>query len=378
MAFNGMCSGNDMLYANEGGLILESRLKIKAPKPSYIITSTIQKNSQKILIVDFKPTKDIFFNMNQLPNWLDLSFYSIQKKNGKRITVMHIINKCLMSKNPYMLDSSAILYCHENETDLLRLAPFLIDISIQMKCDIISFDYTGFGDTKEKPKNNTLFEDGEETIDFVLNYLKYKIENLIMFGKGIGAMPAIYLAGIDLYQNCKSLILYMPLISLNKIDIKNMRSIICKSLIIFEIESKEEIETNDMIYLCREIPNEKEWFPIKKKRKEMFNKFQGFKGFTEAPIEDVYTRHRSKFITKLRDFVYTEEENLKKNIKYIGSIGESTDSETHLSSGHYEKIENKNINCEEVNEIKNENKIEEKKIDIFNQNEIQIHNDEDY
>ena len=375
MAFNGMCSGNDMLYASEGGLIPESRLKLKAPKTSYIITSNIQKNSQQIYKVEFSPAKGFFFNKNSIPNWIDLSFYSLPKKNGKRITAVHIVNKSLMSNNPYMLDSNAILYCHENETDLLRLIPFLIDISIQMKIDIISFDYTGFGDTKEKPKNTTLLEDGEITINFILSHLKYKINNLVIFGKGIGAIPSIHLAVMNQYQNCKSLILCMPLIIRSKIDIKNMRSIICKSLIIYEIENKDEIETNDMIYLCREIPNEKEWFPIKKKRKEMF---QGFKRFMETSFEDIYMTHRSKFITKLRDFVYPEEENMKQKIKNSGSIGESTDSETNLSSGHLEKMENKNINFEETNEIKNEIKIEEKKIDIFNQSAIHIHNDEDY
>ena len=375
MAFNGMCSGNDMLYASEGGLIPESRLKLKAPKTSYIITSNIQKNSQQIYKVEFSPAKGFFFNKNSIPNWIDLSFYSLPKKNGKRITAVHIVNKSLMSNNPYMLDSNAILYCHENETDLLRLIPFLIDISIQMKIDIISFDYTGFGDTKEKPKNTTLLEDGEITINFILSHLKYKINNLVIFGKGIGAIPSIHLAVMNQYQNCKSLILCMPLIIRSKIDIKNMRSIICKSLIIYEIENKDEIETNDMIYLCREIPNEKEWFPIKKKRKEMF---QGFKRFMETSFEDIYMTHRSKFITKLRDFVYPEEENMKQKIKNSGSFGESTDSETNLSSGHLEKLENKNINFEETNEIKNEIKIEEKKIDIFNQSAIHIHNDEDY
>ena len=91
----------------------------------------------------------------------------------------------------------------------------------------------------------------------------------------------------------------------------------------------------------------------------------------EENKDDVYTRHRSKFITKLRDYVYTEEENVKKKIKNSSSIGGSTDSDTNLSLG--EKIENKQI-FEDVNEIKND----EDKTDIFNQSEVQIHNDEDY
>ena len=375
MAFNVMCSSNDMLYASEGGLIPESRLKLKSPKTSYKITSNIPKNSQEIYNVNFKPT-NIFFNLELLPNWIDLSFYSVPKKTGKRITVVHIINKCLMSKNPYIYEPSAILYCHENETDLLRLVPFLIDISIQMKCDVISYDYLGFGDSNIKPKNNTIFEDGEDAINFSIGHLKYKIENLILFGKGIGAMPAIYLASKKEFHNCKSLILCMPLITMNKIDIKTMRSIACRSLVVMEIKDKDEIEDNEMILLCREIPDEKEWFP---KNKNENNGFKKIKRFMEESIDDVYTRHRSKFITKLRDYVYTEEENIKKKIKNSSSIGGSTESDTNLSLG--EKIENKQI-FEDVNEIKNEDKIEDgvdgKKIDIFNQSEVQIHNDEDY
>ena len=374
MAFNGMCTGNDMIFASEGGIIPESKLKLKAPKSSYVITSNIDKNSKENIKIKIKPTKSTFYNLDLTPNWLELSFHSIYKKNGKRINAVHIENKCLTSKNPFMYDSSAILYCHENETDLLRIVPFLIDISIQMKCDIISFDYLGFGDSNVKPKNDTLFNDGEEAIKFAINDLKYKIENLILFGKGIGAMVSAHLAGMYSYQNCKSLILCMPLINTNKIYTKEMRSIICNSLIIYELESKEDIDDNEMISLCREIPNEKEWFPIIKKKKDMINKFQRIKKFVEEPKDDVYTRHRSKFILKLRDFVYTEEENAKKKMKLSGSIGESTDSETNLG----DKIENKNIGFEEVNEIKNEEKIVEKKKDIFNQTEIQIHNNDDY
>ena len=128
-----------------------------------------------------------------------------------------------------------------------------------------------------------------------------------------------------------------------------------------------------MIALCREIYNEKEWFPIKKKSKEIFDKFQGIKKFMEESNDDVYSRHRSKFITKLRDFAFTEEENAKKNIKNSGSIGESTDSDTKLRLGNLDKI-----NFDEVNDIKNDDKDNEIKIDIFNQAELQIHNEEDY
>jgi hypothetical protein len=203
--------------------------------------------------------------------------------------------------------------------------------------------------------------------------LKYKIENIIIMGNGIGAIPAIYLSSKNFYSKCRSLILYNPVINLGIKDIKIMRMINCKCLLIMEIENKEEIAQNDIINLCREIPNEQEWFPVKKKKNQFNSKFSGFKKYFNENnfFDDVYFKHRSKFIIKLRDFVYTEEENMKKNIKYSGSIGESTDSDTKLSLSE-------KINFEEVNEIKNEEKENDKKIDIFNQAELQIHNEDDY
>ena len=290
-----------------------------------------------------------------------------------------------MSKNPYIFEPSLILYCHENETDLLRIIYFLKDISIQMKCDIISFDYQGFGHSyNNKPKIETIPFDGEETLNFTLNYLKYKIENIIIMGKDIGANTAIYLTSQDIYSKCKSLILCNPVLNLGIIDIKIMRMINCKCLLIKEIENKEEIAQNETIYLCGEIPNEKEWFPLKKKKNGINDKFIGMQQYmSDINFDDVYFKHRSKFIIKLKDFVYPEEENIKNRKKGSSSIGESTDSDTDLSSSI-----NKMLNFDNVKENKNGDKCEEKNEDDFNNNkvnekmftepEIQINNNDDY
>ena len=229
MAFNGFCTGNDMRYSSEGPKLLDSRLNIKAPKSSYEIISKPNINNQKIEKVDFKPTKEILYSKENIPKWIDLSFYLIPKKDRKRLISLHIINKCLISKNPFLNEPNLILYCHENNTDLLRLAPFLIDLSIQMKCDIVSFDYWGFGCSSGKPKINTILSDGEDAINFAISYLKYKIENIILFGKGIGAMSSIFLASRQNYHDCKSLILCMPAIGNKVVDVKVMRSIFCQT-----------------------------------------------------------------------------------------------------------------------------------------------------
>ena len=245
-----------------------------------------------------------------------------------------------------------------------------------MKCDIVSFDYQGFGhiyDRFTKPNISTLFIEGEQVLlDFCINYLMYKIENIILFGKELGAMIGIYLSSMNRFNKCKSLILYNPLINSNgQINIKLMRSINCKSLLIYEIENKDEIEQNDIIYLCREIPNQQEWLPLKKENSKNINKFSGFKKYLENSFDDVYMKHRRKFILKLRDYVCQDEENIKTKKKGSSSMGESTS----IESNHNLSM-NKNSIIEDIE--KSEEKDLNENNNIFDQEEIHIENNDDY
>ena len=398
MAFNGFCTGNDMRYSSEGYKNFESKLKIKAPKSSYEIIS-FQKENKNIQKVEYKPTKETLFSKDNIPKWLDISFYTIPKKDNKKLISLHIINKCLISKNPILSEPNLILYSHENETDLLRLIPFLIDISIQMKCDIVSFDYWGFGCSSGKPKINTILSDAEDAINFAISFLNYKIENIILLGKGIGSMTSIFLASRLNFRSCKGLILYMPIIGKKIIDIKVMKSIFCQTLLIMEFEDKNEIANNEIISLCREIPNEKEWLPIRKKNNEIKNKNKFFgSSYDFDDSDDVYFRHRSKFIIKLKDYIYPDKENL---IRKRGktSTGGSTEYESNHSNHnlsiiipdqeHSMSLKNKNGNkntfnindfCEKNKNqiIENNNVNNNRKNRNYDDTEIEIHNDEDY
>jgi hypothetical protein len=395
MAFNGFCTGNDMRLSSEGPKILESQLKLRAPKSSYEIISP-QKNNKNIQKVEYKPTKEIIFSKNNIPKWLDISFYSIPKKDNKKIISLHIINKCLTSKNPILNEPNLILYFHENETDLLRLIPFLIDISIQMKCDIVSFDYWGFGCSSGKPKINTILSDGEDALNFAISYLNYKIDNIILLGKGIGAMSSIFLASRLNYRNCKGLILYMPIIGKKIIDIKVMKSIFCQALLIMEFENKNEIQDNYIVNLCREMPNGKEWLPIRKQNKGIKNNFLPPNDEYDD-TDDVYYRHRSKFIIKLRDYIYPDKEIITRKRGKTSTIGGSTQSESNKNLSiiiheqeNYMSVGNNIGNQNEFNikfiiNEKNKNQIIEndngnkiKNNRNYDDTEIEINNDEDY
>ena len=394
MAFNGCCTGNDMSFSSEGLKGFESKLKIRAPKPSYEIISS-QKDYKTISKIEYKPTKETFFSKNNIPKWLDISFYTIPKKDNKKMISLHIINKCLISKNPILNEPNLILYSHENDTDLLRLIPFLIDISIQLKCDIVSFDYWGFGCSSGKPKINTILSDGEDVLNFAISFLKYKIENILLFGNGIGSMTSIYLASRLNFLNCKGLILYMPIIGKKTIDIKVMKSIFCQALLIMEFENKDEISSNEIVKFCREIPSEKEWLPLRKKNNQTKNN-SFYSNYEYNDSDDVYFRHRRKFILKLKDYIYPDKEILMRKRGKNSTVGGSTDSDTNRNLSidipeqqHEMSLRNEigNKNTFNIHNFDEKNKIkinESDKVNIntkkknYNDTEIEISNYEDY
>ena len=238
MAFHSFCTGNDMRYSSECNYnqSIEEKLKLKAPKPSYEIITNLKKFGRYDQKVEYKVISNHNFDQKNIPHWIDLNLYSIKTSKDKNLVCLQIVNNNFSSCNPIIQDQNVILYCHENETDLFRLVPFLIDLSVQMKCDIISFDYFGFGCSSGKPKINTFMSNTETIINFILS-LNYSIENIILFGRGIGAICTIYLASRQDYKNVKGLILLEPVIDKCIIDQNAMKSILCATLLIQEIEN---------------------------------------------------------------------------------------------------------------------------------------------
>ena len=53
-----------------------------------------------------------------------------------------------------------------------------------LNCNIISYDYSGFGFSSGYFSLETINEDLEEVLNFILNHLE--IENIILYGKTIG------------------------------------------------------------------------------------------------------------------------------------------------------------------------------------------------
>lgn len=86
-----------------------------------------------------------------------------------------LFKKCLTRKNLVLLyikntnplkNKSTIIYSHGNNCDLGSTYSHLIDLSTQLKMDVISYDYSGYGRSEGMASEESLLEDIESVLDF--------------------------------------------------------------------------------------------------------------------------------------------------------------------------------------------------------------------
>ncbi len=355
--------------------------------------NNINSNDFGSLINEVNFNHEIFNNINY-PN-INISCYSLKKindsknnliiiylkntvpekklKNSKKI----IINKSEDDLYSYQSNSSShsdnknkltIIISQSSKTDLGIIYPRLIDMSNILNCNIISYDYSGMGFSSGKPSIERINKDIEEVINFALNNLEIKLEEIVLFGKKIGSIPSIYIASKGNFCSIKGLILLSPIIyddyngkNKEKIDIKNtinnINNIECPVLLIHgkldDVVSFEKSEN-----LCKKIKECVKWFPEKGDHK------------------NIISDYRSKFYRKLKMFLKKINESRLKIInKDIYFNGENILNETTIKFSN-EKNDSLNIKDFILNSFDNKkdlkldnNNINLKELELLKENE---------
>ena len=292
MAFNSLCSSNDSNYLNEFNV--SSNRKLQPLNLSYRTSSKLNKNT---------PTNNFFqkidlytkYEKSNFPYFIKLNAYSAN------ISSKAEINLLILKNTSQKIKKHIILYLHDNNCDIGTELPFLLDLSIQLKLDCITFDYSNRG---QKINVQTLYNDIDSVMHFINVQLNISSENLIIFGQGIGAIPAIYFASKSI--NLSKLILISPLFD-GKNNFNLLKEINCKTYLIQEKKNKR-IDYMKVSKICHLIKNEYEWFP------------------NEETFQKVLENRRNKFFNKIKIFI----QNLKSS--FISSMNLSNDSNPTLSS----------------------------------------------
>lgn len=104
-----------------------------------------------------------------------------------------------------------LLYFHGNSGNLSHYANFMSKLH-QLGYNVVSFDYSGFGKSNGVPSEKQCYEDGSIIFNMLLEH--YKIEDIILYGCGLGASIATYIAR---QYSVPKLILESPLPSIRNL-----------------------------------------------------------------------------------------------------------------------------------------------------------------
>ena len=221
---------------------------------------------------------EVEFECRQLSN---LNFYPFIKVNTYLVKHKRTSNYICMIHlhNTSIKDKFTLIYNHGANSELGDNLPILFDFCAQLKCDVIAYDYSGYGCSSNiKVTEEQIINDLILTIDFTEKTLKVDRKNIALFSFSISAVPCIEVLSSEEYSNIGTLILLSPAFSTKPSDmmlneneelnhkseevLNTLRNINSQ---VFIIHGKlDDLVQNDyIITLAKSIKNLTEWYPSK-------------------------------------------------------------------------------------------------------------------
>lgn len=237
------------------------------------------------------------FKGSNFPPWLTFTSYKIEipsKKHQEFVVAIHIENKAAVKlKNN---KEELLIYSHENNVDVCNLLPHIADLSVQLKCNVITYDYSGFGCSGGTPNIESMKKNIALILDFVNQDMNIPLNRIMLYGKDIGAFPSLFLSMNPIYKQLKGIIMVSPILGHYASDLRKVK---CPLLIIHPKNDKM-ILSSSISDIIQGMKNAVEWFP------------------KAQDIEEVFNKHRYKLFTKIRSFIeqienmnYTVRETIK-------------------------------------------------------------------
>ncbi len=140
---------------------------------------------------------------------------------------------------PHENPEAHVLYCHGNAGNLTHRISAVEKFRQELKATVFIFDYRGFGRSEGTPTQRGLYHDAYAARDKFFELCKLKPEELLLFGRSIGAALALDL-GID--RTPKGLVLESAFTSLSQLPSFRIPLIPLHWLIRSRFETVEKIK----------------------------------------------------------------------------------------------------------------------------------------
>ena len=242
-------------------------------------------NTQHLTQFNFIPHK---FDSIIFP-WLTIRAFEIKKILSNQIVpVIYIKNKNSFDSN------YTIIFAHSPQHNIGQNFPFLIDLSSQLRTDIISFDYTNPEINNSTSLENSYITDLEQVIEFSVSKLKIEMNTLVLMSKSLGSISVLGVAAKEEFKAIKGIILLSPIARGYTLRYKKFiedydaltkaNSILART---FLIHGKKDnvINVEQSELLAKSIRYVSKWFPSKENHSNLL------------------TYYRCKFYSNIKKFI---------------------------------------------------------------------------
>lgn len=236
-----------------------------------------------------------------------------------------------------------ILFSHGHNVTLGNLYPFLYDFSSQLRCNIVAYDYSGYGCSEGIATESELKSDITEVYSFIQN--KIPNEDIVLFSHSIGSIPSVYLASMA--HELLGMILMSPISSGDKLgnshqskvdnqDDEILENNVDKPFCILNKLNKISIRTFLIHGTLDNIIHQQHSIEIAKRLVEVDKWYP-----KNASHYDIITSNRPKFFKKINEFITLVQKYKEIKIVKISNSKSHSSNDIH-SEGIHHYIKSKN------------------------------------
>lgn len=301
--------------------IIKKLPKCETPKNKSEIVQicSINKNKEIPKIYEKNSINQFIFHSPYFPNLssvyrnIELTSYIVKKKDKNSYLSVLYIENTAFNQNTYR-----IVYSHGSSSDLGTNLSFLYNLSLLFKCDVISYDYTGYGCSTGTPSEKEMRTDLQTVLNFLKNDLEIPLTSIILYGYSIGSVPTIKEGGSKSYgKYILGVMLLSPLVKemssyffsegiqkkpkkMKDGNQKESNFELIKEIIkpVFLVHGKEDplVSINEVEEMSVNVINLYKWYPRK------------------GDHTNIAAIYRAKFFTKAKDFIQFTVERFKEEL----------------------------------------------------------------
>ncbi|RVW61847.1 Protein ABHD17C [Vitis vinifera] len=108
----------------------------------------------------------------------------IDTKRGNKIVIFY-------PRNPHA--HLTLLYSHGNAADLGRLYDLFVQLKVNLRVNLMGYDYSGCGASTGKPSESNTYVDIEVVYECLETEYGVRQEDLILHGQSVGRGPTLHL-----------------------------------------------------------------------------------------------------------------------------------------------------------------------------------------